>query len=279
MQVSSLHVYPVKSCRGLAVLEMDFDRIGPVDDRRFLIVDGKGRFFTQRERPQMARIRVRATGDDWSFSVDHQHMQPVDVPKRPPAGAPVREVTVWRDTVLAEDCGDAIAGLLSKFLGEPARLVRAGRDYNRTVHADRISGTAEEQGAPPPVAFGDAFPLLVTSIASIGDLNTRLDVPIPMDRFRPNIVITGSGAYAEDTWTRIRIGNVELYSGTPCGRCVITTTDQHTGERAKEPLKTLATYRKGPDGAVNFGQNFIHAASRGVIRVGDSVTILETRAD
>lgn len=277
MQVSSLHVHPVKSCRGLAVLEMEVDRFGPVDDRRFLIVDASGRFLTQREWPRMAQIRVRSNGGNWTFSIDHHHLPPVDIPKHPPDGMAVREVTVWRDSVLAEDCGDAIAALLTGFLGAPVRLVRAGRDYKRVIPEKRTPDALKPRGESL-VAFGDAFPFLITSIASIGDLNSRLEVPVPMDRFRPNIVVTGCGPYEEDAWTRIRIGSVELHAAGPCERCVIITTDQHTGERAKEPLATLATYRRGPSGAVKFGQNFIHAVENGTIRVGDTVTVLETRS-
>jgi uncharacterized protein YcbX len=226
----------------------------------------------------MAQIRVRLTEDNWTFSVEHHQEATVEVPKQPPVDAAIREVTVWRDTVVAEDCGDAIAELLTRFLGDPVRLVRAGRDFKRTVPEERTPAALRGKNGGPPFTFGDAFPFLITTIASIGDLNTRLEVPIPMDRFRPNIVITGCAPYEEDTWARIRIGNVELHAAGPCGRCAITTTDQHTGERAKEPLATLATYRRGPDGAVNFGQNFIHATERGTIRVGDTVTLLESRA-
>jgi uncharacterized protein YcbX len=276
MQVSSLHIYPVKSCRGIAVLEMDLDAVGPVDDRRMLIVDANGRFLTQREWPQMAQIRIRSNADHWTFSIEHHHLPPVDVPKLAVAGAAAREVTVWRDTVLAEDCGDEISALLTSFLGSPVRLVRAGRDYKRVIPEERTPDALKARGESL-VAFGDAFPFLITTIASISDLNTRLQVPVPMDRFRPNIVITGCGPYEEDTWPHIRIGSVELHAAGPCGRCIVTTTDQHTGERAKEPLATLATYRRGTDGAVNFGQNFIHAADHGTIRVGDTVTILESR--
>lgn len=278
MQVSSLHIHPVKSCRGIAVLEMNLDGIGPVDDRRMLIVDANGRFLTQREHPEMAQIRVRNNADHWTLSVEHHHLPPVEVPKRAPVGAVAREVVVWRDTVLAEDCGDEIAALLTSFFGNPVRLVRAGRDYKRVIPDKRTPDALKERGELL-VAFGDAFPFLITSIASITDLNTRLEVPVPMDRFRPNIVVTGCGPYEEDTWTRILIGGVEFHAAGPCERCAIITTDQHTGERAKEPLATLATYRRTPNGTVMFGQNFIHAADTGTIRVGDAVTILERRQE
>lgn len=276
MQVSSLHIHPVKSCRGIAVLEMDLDRLGPVDDRRMLIVDSDGRFLTQRERPEMAQIRVRSNAGHWTISVEHHHLPPVNVPKRGSAGAAAREVTVWRDTVLAEDCGDEVANLLSGFLGNPVRLVRAGCDFKRVIPGKRTPDALKARGESL-VTFADALPLLLSSIASISDLNTRLDVPVPMDRFRPNIVVTGCGPYEEDAWAHIRIGNVELHAAGPCGRCIVTTTDQHTGERTKEPLATLATYRRGADGAVNFGQHFVQSGERGTIRVGDTVTVLARR--
>ena len=274
MQVSSLHIYPVKSCRGIAELEMQIDRIGPVGDRRFLVVDSNGRFLTQRAHPLMAQIRLRSSGKNWVFAFDHHAHEPFEVPKNGPKGVPPREVVIWNDTVLAEDCGDEAAKGLSEFLGIEARLVRAGREYNRVIPGNRSPDALKERGSLP-VAFGDAFPFLITSIASIGDLNTRLDMPVPMDRFRPNIVIAGCGPYEEDTWARIRIGDVELVAAGPCGRCIVTTTDQHSGERGKEPLATLATYRKDKDGSVNFGQNYIHATDKGTIRVGDPVTVLE----
>ena len=212
------------------------------------------------------------------FAFDHHAHDPFEVPREGPKDASSRDVVIWRDTVRAQDCGDEAAKGLTEFLGLEVRLVRAGRDYNRVVPEKRTPESLKGRDGLP-VAFGDAFPFLITSIASIGDLNTRLDMPVPMDRFRPNIVIAGCGPYEEDTWVRIRIGDVEFVAAGPCGRCAIVTTDQHSGERGTEPLATLATYRRGENGAVNFGQNFIHATDKGAIRVGDSVTILESRPE
>jgi len=276
MQVSSLHYYPIKSCRGVATLDMEIDEFGPVDDRRFLIVDANGRFLTQRERPQMARILIRPGPDGWKIAIPGEDL--VTLPRLPPADALVREVTVWRDTVRADDCGDHAASCFSGFFGEAVRLVRAGREYSRTVPSARTPAALLGKGDGSRVTFGDAFPFLITSIESISDLNSRLEEPLPMERFRPNIVVTDCAAYEEDTWLSIRIGSVVFHAAGPCGRCAVTTTDQHTGECGKEPLRTLATYRRGPDGAVNFGQNFVHAAARDAIRVGDAVTVLEQRS-
>lgn len=254
---------------------MEIDNIGPVDDRRFLIVDGKGRFLTQRERAMMACILLRPETDGWSIIAPG--VEPIHISRQAPEGVAAMSVTIWRDTVLADDCGDEAAARLSGYFGEPVRLVRAGRTYSRVVPSDRTPALLNASASSPQVAFSDAFPFLVTSIASLQELNSRLDESLPMDRFRPNIVITGCAPFEEDTWLSIRIGDVVLHAAGPCGRCIVTTTDQHTGERGKEPLRTLASYRKDADGSVNFGQNFIHAPNPGTIRVGDSVEVLEKR--
>ena len=124
--------------------------------------------------------------------------------------------------------------------------------------------------------FADAVPFLVISEASFADLNARLDFPLPMDRFRANLIVTGCAAFAEDAWPRFRIGGVTFRAAGPCTRCTITTTDQLTGERSKEPLRTLATYRRAPAAPtdVNFGQNLIHETKSGTVRIGDAVELL-----
>jgi uncharacterized protein YcbX len=134
------------------------------------------------------------------------------------------------------------------------------------------------------VSFADAYPLLVVSEASLADLNGRLaargEGPLPMNRFRPNLVVAGATPYAEDGWTQVRVGDALLRNAGPCARCVVTTTDQQTAVRGKEPLRTLATYRRDPVDPtnVNFGTNLIHEAKRGTLRVGDAVTALPDRA-
>jgi len=126
------------------------------------------------------------------------------------------------------------------------------------------------------VTFADSCPFLVLSEASLADLNSRLAVPLPMNRFRPNLVVAGAAPYGEDAWTRIRIGDAVFRSAGPCARCPITTTDQATAVRGKEPLKTLATYRRDPDDQtdVNFGLNLIHETKRGTVRVGAPVEMI-----
>jgi uncharacterized protein YcbX len=194
---------------------------------------------------------------------------PIDVPVTR-KGAETIEVVVWRDTVRAIDLGGAAASWLTVFLERPARLVTMAPDFARRRH--RLEDTPEFQ-----IAFNDGYPLLVLSEDSLSDLNARLDVALPMNRFRPNLVVRGGAAYDEDRWRRIRIGACELRATTACERCVITTTDQQTLDRGKEPLRTLAMYRRGGESGneVLFGRNYVHETKSGEIAVGMPVEILE----
>src|SRR5258708_3185754 len=157
---------------------------------------------------------------------------------------------------------------LSRFLGVECRLVRIGTSYIRPVKPEKAKPGDE-------VSFADGYPLLIVTEESLTDLNHRLDDPVPINRFRPNIVVTGAGAYAEDSWSKVRIGQVIFRATGPCGRCIVTTTDQFTSERGKEPLRTLAMYRKDERNEVNFGQNFVNESKTGVVAIGDTVEITE----
>ena len=272
--LSALYCYPVKSCRGTALTKAVLDHRGIVHDREFMVVDSEGRHMTQRATPAMARIATAIADDALGLGADG--MAELRVPWTAPGRARL-QVTVWRDTVLADDAGDEAAAWLSDVLGQPCRLVAMGEDSRRDVPAARIP---EHHRAtltqPVPVAFCDAFPLLVVSEESVADLNRRVggEPFLRMDRFRPNLVVTGCDApYAEDTWKTYRVGEVRLFSAGPCGHCAITTTDQQTLERGKEPLRTLAGYRRTPDGDVVFGQNVIHAQPGARLRVGDEVAL------
>jgi len=171
--------------------------------------------------------------------------------------------------MIADDCGDAPAEWLSQFLGGSLRLVHMGAKYDRPVSLERA-------GAGHSVSFADGFPFLIVSEASLANLNSRLAVPLPMNRFRPNFVVAGCEPHAEDTWHRYRIGDLVFRNIDACARCPITTTDQLTGERAKEPLKTFATYRRDPRDTTDviFGFNVVHETKRGTVRVGDAITLL-----
>jgi len=269
VHLSGLYIYPVKSLRGVAVRETALDAHGLVGDRRFLVVDDTGRFLTQRALPRMALVDTELGRDELIL----RHPQHGSAAVGLADDGPPATVQIWRDTVQAVDCGVEIAVWLSDFLRHPCRLVRMGADYRRPVKPS--------QAQPGDVVtFADAYPLLALSEASLADLNDRLvtqaEEPVPMNRFRPNVAIAGCPAFAEDTWTRVRIGAAVFRAAGPCARCIITTTDQATAVRYKEPLRTLATFRRDANdpGDVNFGQNLIHETKSGRLHVGDAVTPL-----
>ena len=270
-RVTGLFLYPVKSCRGHSVPAAEIGDWGFVGDRHFLIVDANNRFVTQRQEPRLARIDTDLRPDALNLGADG--FGSVSSPLGQAGRNPSREVVIWKNTVQAEDCGDGAAEWLTRFLGAPHRLVRIGADYHRPVKPSRARPGDE-------VSFADAFPFLLISEASHRDLCDRLlerdEEPVPMDRFRPNIVVGDCDAFAEDEWNRFSIGGVTMRQGGPCIRCIVTTTDQRTGERGKEPLRTLATYRRSVEDPtdVKFGANVVHETKRGRIRVGDSVTLL-----
>jgi uncharacterized protein YcbX len=262
--VASLHVYPIKSCAALDLLAVRFDELGPLYDRRFMLVDENGRFLTQREVPKLAVITPRLGPTALVVSAPDMPQLKVPMTQR---DAKMREIEVWRFKGPAEDAGENAADWFGSLLGRPCRLVRWSEQALRQVnpaHARTQSATA----------FTDGYPVLLMNEASVADLSQRAGKRIPMNRFRPNLVVKDAPAYAEDGWRKIRCGELELDVVKPCSRCAITTTDQARGEREKEPLATLATYRER-DGEVYLGQNCVHLGD-GSIRVGDSVEVLET---
>ena len=271
MHLAGLFLYPVKSLGGFAVSSATVDALGLVGDRRFLVIDESGRFLTQRALPRMALIATALSPDTLTLSTATTGA--ISVPRASDPSAPLRTVSVWKsENLLAEDCGDAPAAFLSDFLGTRCRLVRSGEKFLRPVlKPAALAGDI--------VSFPDTVPFLVISEASLADLNDRLvargEEVLPMNRFRPNFVITGCDAFAEDTWPRLRIGEIVFRAGGPCVRCPITTTDQLTAERGKEPLRTLASYRRNANSStdVNFGQNLIHETKSGTLRLGDAVEI------
>ncbi|MBX3137950.1 MOSC domain-containing protein [Candidatus Obscuribacterales bacterium] len=277
LYVKSLHFYPVKSCAGIDLQTAAIDTRGIKDDRGWLIVTEDNKFLTQRQIPKMALIQATITGDENSraLKLEASGIAPLTVPEftsleqNPKLSE--REVTVWDDSGLKSiDQGDEAAEWLSGFLGSRVRLVRMSANGIRDVKGELPT-------APQAVfAFQDGFPFLLISTASLQELNRRMEAPLPMNRFRPNIVIEGADAFAEDHWATIRIGDVTIECDKPCARCVITTIDQQTATKHSEPLKTLATFRK-EDNQVMFGQNAIHL-NQGTIRVNDEVEILKMKS-
>lgn len=258
--LTQLNIYPIKSCGGISLHNARLEERGLQYDRRWMVVDQEGRFLTQREVPRLALVSVQISSG--ALRLVAPQMKELLVPMQT-AGGKSTPVVVWDDTVEAVDVGEAAAKWFSEFLGFPAQLV------HMPDTADRL---ASRGGYTSQVSFADAYPLLLISEDSLEDLNTRLEVPLPMNRFRPNLVVSGCAPYAEDSWKEIRISGMRLHVVKPCARCVTTTVNQATGEKGKEPLKTLATYRE-QDGKVMFGQNLIHEG-KGVLEVGSRVEIL-----
>jgi len=268
MRVHSLHIYPVKSLRGCDVASVDIEALGFAGDRRFLVVDENGGFLTQRTIPAMATVSTALTETTLTLSAGGQS---IAIARGSDPQALLKPVSVWRDGgLLAEDCGDEVAEWLSQVLAVPCRLVRIGDRFQRPV-------PKEAAQAGDLVSFADAAPILVTTTASLDELNRRIIAKggesVPMNRFRPNLVIEGPlEPFAEENWPVLQIGPQRLRSAGPSVRCIMTTTDQQSGQRGVEPLRTLATFRRVAGGnAVCFGVNFIQESKSGRISLGEAV--------
>jgi MOSC domain-containing protein len=260
--VTGLFLYPVKSCAGTPLHVAEIGPRGILHDREFMVTYPNGRFVTQRELPHLAQIRPTIAAATLAFAAPGMPTVTIS----PTDTGPRREVVVWRDTVIGVDQGALIADWLSTFLETPVRLVRMPADTVRAVDPQFAPRSSDQVG------FADGYPLLLISEESLDDLNSRLSSPLPMNRFRPNVVVRGAGTpYAEDEWAELRIGDVRFNGVKTCARCAITTTDQVTAERGSEPLATLAGYRRIERGVL-FGQNLVHAAP-GRIAIGDRLTV------
>jgi uncharacterized protein YcbX len=265
--IAALNLYPVKSCRGIALTRAGVavrglvTGVGPrrVGDREWMIVDGDGRFVTQREHPRLAGVGIVVDGDALQLSAPGR--DPLCVPLAPRSGR-AREVDVWGNRVAAHDAGDKAAGWLTDVIDVSVRLVRFDVSRERRCNPDYVG----DSGAH--LAFADGYPILVIGESSLADLNARLvaagSAALPMNRFRPNVVIAGLEPYDEDHLDTIAVDGVVLKLVKPCTRCQITTTDQETAVRGAEPLAMLATYRNNARlGGVTFGMNAIVVGGTG----------------
>jgi hypothetical protein len=264
--LSELHYYPIKSCRSLALTTALVTQRGLLDDRLLMLVGADDYFLTQREHPRMALIAPEL------LSTDKGHLLTLHAPDMPALTVAVgnrgarRQVQLWDDLCLAVDQGDEVADWLSHFLGAQIRLVRMADEFQRWLRPRTT------QSPPVESSFADGLPLLLIAQASLDDLNGRLVSPLPMNRFRPNLVVQGCPAFAEDQWRRIRVGALEFDVVKPCVRCQLITVDQESAAVGKEPLATLSTYRR-IDGKVMFGQKLV-SRSTGLLHVGDPVEVL-----
>jgi hypothetical protein len=263
MRLAALNVYPLKGAAGIALESWPLSALGLEYDRRWMLVTPEGMFLTQRDFPRLCLVRTEIAPPDLILSAPG--LSPLQTPLAPTQGASL-QVAVWRDRCQALLPDPEADRWCTEALGTACRLAWMPEASARVVDPryDQLNRR---------VGFADAFPFLLIGTASLEELNRRLADPLPMNRFRPNLVVDGSSPFGEDCWRRIRVGAVEFDVVKPCARCVVTTTDQSTGQRGQEPLRTLATFRRVGN-EVHFGQNLIHHGL-GQLAVGDPIEVLE----
>lgn len=266
--VSQLYIYPIKSLGAVALDSMRLVDGGPAWDRRWMIVDPQGRFITQREHPTLALIAVALDITAETLCLSAPATESLELPLLA-SNEWSQPVAIWNDSVPAVYGGEQAERWISAYLGRTARFVYMPDSALRTVDQDFAQ-------AQDVVSFADAFPLLLIAEASLQDFNGHLEQPIEMLRFRPNIVVAGAGAYAEDSWRRIRIGSLDCRVVKACARCVIPSINRSSAQKEPQVARALAQHRRGRDG-VYFGQNLIHDAN-GPINKGDIVDLLEAVA-
>jgi hypothetical protein len=252
--VSGLFIHPVKSMRGIPYAQVRLSATGLEWDRQWMVVDARGTFLSQRTHPLLARIVPEITADALVLNA------PDSPPLRVPFATPGDEVPVrvWKDSCVGVEQGAAAHAWVSRRLGRPVRLVRVAPDMARHANVQFAGNT------PAPLAFPDSYPMLVCNEASLADLNERLCEQLPMERFRPNIVLEGLPAWAEDRIDTLSIGRVTLRLVKPCTRCAIPSLDHRTGDPATDPLPVLRKFRfnKALRG-ITFGENAVIVAGAG----------------
>lgn len=264
MRVAEIRIYPIKSCAGISVDSASLESRGFAGDRRYMLVDDRGRFLTQREHAHMARVRVRAANGGWA--VDAPGQATLKLPRSLSAG-PRRAATVWGDKLELTEASSEANRWFSTALGMSCRLVNMTDRHLRRLKPGRGRDTDQ-------VSLADGAPVLLTATASLDDLNERLPRAVGMLNFRPNLVATTTTAFEEDRWRRIRVGAAEFDVAWACTRCVVTTIDPETAQKdpGGEPIRTLKTFRRGPNG-VMFGQNLV-PRELATVSVGSAIDIL-----
>lgn len=260
LTLSEIYVYPIKSLGGIGVDSAFAEARGLKYDRRYLLVDENNIFMTQRDFPQLALLKLSFSENGFEV-FNTQDSSRLIIPLESDSNKNIT-VTIWDDVCKTVLLGDYFDDWFSNMIGKKCSLVYMPDDEKRIVEKKYINDEHI-------VSFADAYPFLIIGQSSLNDLNERLDLPIPMNRFRPNFVFSGGNPFEEDNWKEFRIGNVNFKAVKPCARCVITTTNQDTAERSNEPLKTLSTYRK-LDNKVMFGMNVV-CFNNGNVSVGDKI--------
>jgi uncharacterized protein len=254
--ISELNIYPLKSGRAIPQQQARLGATGFEWDRHWMAASPDGVFMSQRTQPRLALVVPELTDD--ALTLRASNMQPLRIPVKPDGHA--QAARVWKDSITSLDLGDAAAKWLTDAIGVPARLLRISPVLDRRANAEFAGPTHA------PVSFADGFPILVCNAASLAHLNTRMPSPIGMERFRPNIVLEGLEPFEEDRISELRFGTVTLRLVKPCTRCVITSTDQLTGEPSTNPLPILRAFRfnKALMG-VTFGENAVIAHGMGEV--------------
>lgn len=262
LKLTGIYIYPIKSAAGIALFTAQVGKRGFQYDRQWMVVDARGKFMTQRHFPRMALIKVQQLSEQ--LVIEAQNQKPLFISLVSNNSQRI-SVEVWGDICDAIPLGEDVANWFSEFLATSCQLVYLPEDALRPIKSPYQVNNEQ-------VSFADAFPFLLISEASLADLNQRLDQPVPMNRFRPNLVVSGCDAFAEDDWQSIKIGSITFRVVKPCDRCIITTVDQTHGISGKEPLQTLAKYRLW-DGKIWFGQNLIQE-QLGTLKLGDVVEVI-----
>ena len=258
--LSEINIYPIKSLGGISLQSAEVEERGLRYDRRWMLVDERNCFITQRSYPQMALIKVNRKHNLFTATHKQSELPPLVIPDFPYDEEEI-DVQIWKDNVTALKYNDDVNEWFTKAIGINCCLVYMPDSTKRKTNPDFAKNKI--------VSFADGYPFLIIGEASLNELNNRLTVPLPMNRFRPNLVFNGGNSFDEDNWKNVRIGNAEFKVVKPCSRCSITTVNQETSERGKEPLTTLAQFRSN-DGQVLFGQNMV-CERTGVITVGDEI--------
>lgn len=266
--ISQLFIYPVKSLGGIEVTEAQLTDRGLQYDRRWMLVDNNNQFLTQREHPVMCLLQTAIEGDKLIVYYKNNPEDKVHVLLQPLPTKKTVQVQVWDDECAAWFVSDEADEWCSNKLSMPCRLVYMPENEKRKVDARYATGE-------DITSFSDGYPLLMIGQASLDDLNSRLLEPLPMDRFRPNIVFTGGQPYDEDTMSHVRVNEIDLYGVKLCARCTITTINQTNGIKAKEPLLTLAGYRM-KNNKIYFGQNVL-LQQTGYLKTGDAIEVIQMK--
>lgn len=268
INIESLHIYPIKSLGGIDLERSELTSRGLAYDRRWVLVDQTNRFVSQREHARLALLQPHLGKVYMTITDRSGQLPPLEFALGEPETT-AEEVTIWDDTVPARPVTSIADDWFSTFLQMPVRLMYMHEASVRPADP-RYAITEQDK-----VSFADGYPILIISKASMELLNSKLDDPLGVNRFRANIIVSGIEAHEEDSWREIRTAKQTLYGVKPCARCVMTTIDPKTGTVGKEPLKTLSTYRKVGH-KILFGENFI-PKEEGSVHVGDEIQVIKKK--